>query len=274
MAKEKFTRNGEAISNLVLISVENSKKISFIKVLKAQLDIGLTEAKALVDTAPQVLKEKVKAKDLLPLKTLLEEAGGVLDIVEPPTNKYTIVFESKGSASLSDIQDLMEKHFGFHLSEVVKILSSTPYTLKEDLFLERVERIVKEFESIGAIVSYYTIGIPISIENPDELYDVILNSYATGSKSKLIKAVKESTGLTVAASTNIVNQLPQKVLSGTTEAKAEEIKAVLEGAGGVVEIKLASDEEEPVIEEEPVVIDEIHHSFRLAHTMYTCAPAP
>ena len=251
MAKEKFTRNGEAISNLVLISVENSKKISFIKVLKAQLDIGLAEAKALVDTAPQVLKEKVIAKDLLPLKTLLEEAGGVLDIQyvgeESPAEKYTLVLESKGSAQTPLIVDLVQNQIGLQFSEAKQLVQSVPCTLKEDLSLEQVEKLSKKFESVGAIVSYYTIGAPIFIENPDELYDVILNSYATGSKLKLIKAVKESTGLTVAASTNIVNQLPQKVLSGTTEAKAEEVKAILEGAGGVVEIKLASDEEEPVI---------------------------
>jgi large subunit ribosomal protein L7/L12 len=57
-----------------------SQKIQVIKVVKEFLDIGLKEAKDVVDAAPRVLKEGLTKKDAEELKKKLEEAGAAVEL--------------------------------------------------------------------------------------------------------------------------------------------------------------------------------------------------
>jgi large subunit ribosomal protein L7/L12 len=52
-----------------------AQKIGVIKVVKEILNLGLKEAKDLVDAAPSVVKEGMKKEDAEALKTKLEETG-------------------------------------------------------------------------------------------------------------------------------------------------------------------------------------------------------
>lgn len=56
------------------------KKIGVIKVVKEALNLGLKEAKDLVDGAPSVLKENVKKEEAEALKKQIEEAGGQVEL--------------------------------------------------------------------------------------------------------------------------------------------------------------------------------------------------
>ncbi len=56
------------------------QKISVIKVVKEVLWVGLKEAKELVEKAPVIVKEKLKADDADALKTKLEEAGATVNL--------------------------------------------------------------------------------------------------------------------------------------------------------------------------------------------------
>src|ERR1700710_1409216 len=56
------------------------KKIQVIKVVRAATDLGLKEAKALVDAAPKAIKEGVDRDEADKLKGELEEAGGSVEI--------------------------------------------------------------------------------------------------------------------------------------------------------------------------------------------------
>ena len=51
------------------------QKIAVIKVVKEALDLGLKEAKDLVEKAPTIVKENVKPDEAEVLKAKLEEAG-------------------------------------------------------------------------------------------------------------------------------------------------------------------------------------------------------
>lgn len=55
-------------------------KIGVIKAVKAALGLGLKEAKALVEDAPVVLKEKVATEDAEAMKEAIEEAGGSAEL--------------------------------------------------------------------------------------------------------------------------------------------------------------------------------------------------
>jgi large subunit ribosomal protein L7/L12 len=52
-----------------------AQKIAVIKVVKEALNLGLKEAKDLVDAAPSVVKEGLKKEDAEEMKKKLEEAG-------------------------------------------------------------------------------------------------------------------------------------------------------------------------------------------------------
>ncbi|MGM0629023.1 MAG: 50S ribosomal protein L7/L12 [Patescibacteria group bacterium] len=57
-----------------------AQKIAVIKVVKAALNLGLKEAKDLVDGAPAVLKEGMPKEEAEDLKSKIEEAGGTVEM--------------------------------------------------------------------------------------------------------------------------------------------------------------------------------------------------
>lgn len=59
----------------VELTEAGAQKIAVIKVVKEVLNLGLKEAKDMVDAAPSVVKEGMKKEDAEALKAKLEEAG-------------------------------------------------------------------------------------------------------------------------------------------------------------------------------------------------------
>jgi large subunit ribosomal protein L7/L12 len=56
------------------------KKIQVIKVVRELTGLGLAEAKALVDKAPNPVKEGISKDEALSIKAKLEEVGAQIDI--------------------------------------------------------------------------------------------------------------------------------------------------------------------------------------------------
>ncbi|MBB6455197.1 large subunit ribosomal protein L7/L12 [Salirhabdus euzebyi] len=67
-------------------------------------------------------------------------------------------------------------------------------------------------------------------------FDVVLES-AGASKIKVVKAVREITGLGLKDAKDLVDNAPKAVKEGIAKEEAEEIKAKLEEAGASVEVK-------------------------------------
>lgn len=65
----------EKTSFNVEITEAGSNKIAVIKAVRALTEMGLKDAKDLVDAAPKMLKEGVKKADAEAMKKALEEAG-------------------------------------------------------------------------------------------------------------------------------------------------------------------------------------------------------
>ena len=57
-----------------------ANKIAVIKIVKEVTGLGLGEAKALVDGAPKVIKEAVKAEDAKAIEAKLKEAGATVEL--------------------------------------------------------------------------------------------------------------------------------------------------------------------------------------------------
>lgn len=64
----------------VILSSSGDKKIQVIKVVRSITALGLKEAKALVDGAPNPVKEGVEKEEAEQIKAELEEAGAVVEL--------------------------------------------------------------------------------------------------------------------------------------------------------------------------------------------------
>jgi large subunit ribosomal protein L7/L12 len=64
----------------VIVTAAGDKKIQVIKVVRAATNLGLKEAKALVDEAPKAVREGVDRDEADKLKQELEEAGASVEI--------------------------------------------------------------------------------------------------------------------------------------------------------------------------------------------------
>ncbi|QAR32770.1 50S ribosomal protein L7/L12 [Geovibrio thiophilus] len=64
----------------VILKEGGEKKVQVIKVVRELTNLGLKEAKALVDGAPAAVKEGVSKEEAASIKAKLEEAGGTAEI--------------------------------------------------------------------------------------------------------------------------------------------------------------------------------------------------
>ena len=64
----------------VILTGDGGKKIQVIKEVRAITNLGLTEAKALVESAPKAVKEGVSKAEAEEIKKKIEEAGGTVEI--------------------------------------------------------------------------------------------------------------------------------------------------------------------------------------------------
>jgi large subunit ribosomal protein L7/L12 len=64
----------------VVLTASGDKKVAVIKAVRAATDLGLKEAKDLVDGAPKTVKEGVKKEDAEALVAALQEAGAQAEL--------------------------------------------------------------------------------------------------------------------------------------------------------------------------------------------------
>jgi large subunit ribosomal protein L7/L12 len=64
----------------VILQAAGDKKINVIKVVRAHTGLGLKEAKDLVDSAPNPVKEGASKEEAEKIKKELEEAGGTVTL--------------------------------------------------------------------------------------------------------------------------------------------------------------------------------------------------
>ena len=64
----------------VVLKDAGSNKIAVIKVVRELTELGLKEAKDMVDAAPQTVKEGVRKEDAEAMKAKLEEAGATVEL--------------------------------------------------------------------------------------------------------------------------------------------------------------------------------------------------
>src|SRR5215210_543228 len=64
----------------VILTGDGGKKINVIKEVRAITNLGLGEAKALVEGAPKAIKEGVNKEEAEKIKKQIEDAGGTVEL--------------------------------------------------------------------------------------------------------------------------------------------------------------------------------------------------
>src|SRR5690348_7288304 len=64
----------------VILTGDGGKKINVIKEVRAITNLGLGEAKALVESAPKAIKEGVNKDEAEKIKKQIEDAGGTVEL--------------------------------------------------------------------------------------------------------------------------------------------------------------------------------------------------
>ncbi len=90
--------------------------------------------------------------------------------------------------------------------------------------------------SAGVVVAAAPAAAAEAAEEKTE-FDVVLESFDAAAKIKVLKAVREATGLGLGEAKALVEAAPTAVKEGISKADAETLKKAIEEAGGKVTIK-------------------------------------
>jgi large subunit ribosomal protein L7/L12 len=115
--------------------------------------------------------------------------------------------------------------------------------LKGISVLELSERIKALEETFGVSATAVAAAAPATAgdgaaaeEEEQTAFDVVLNA-AGDKKIQVIKVVRAATGLGLKEAKALVDEAPKPIKEGIDKAEAEKLKADLEEAGGLVEMK-------------------------------------
>ena len=90
--------------------------------------------------------------------------------------------------------------------------------------------------SAGVVMAAAPAAAAEAVEEKTE-FDVMLDSFDAAAKIKVLKAVREATGLGLGEAKALVEGAPCAIKEGVSKADAEALKKAVEEAGGKVTIK-------------------------------------
>ncbi len=103
-----------------------------------------------------------------------------------------------------------------------------------------LSELVHELEEVFGVSAAAMAAGPAAAAAPVEEkteFDVVLASFDAAAKIKVIKAVREISGLGLGEAKAFVESAPKAIKEGISKDEAEELKKKLEEAGAKVEIK-------------------------------------
>ena len=102
---------------------------------------------------------------------------------------------------------------------------------------ELVHALEEEFGVSAAAMAAPAAGAAAPAAEEKTEFDVILAGFDAAAKIKVIKVVREITGLGLAEAKAVVEGTPKALKEGLSKDEAEELKKKVEEAGGKVELK-------------------------------------
>ncbi|KEF41720.1 MAG: 50S ribosomal protein L7 [Cyanobium sp. CACIAM 14] len=114
------------------------------------------------------------------------------------------------------------------------------------LSLLEASELVKQIEEAFGVSAAASAGVVVAAAAPGAAaeaveekteFDVILESFDAAAKIKVLKAVREATGLGLGEAKALVEAAPKAVKEGISKDEAEALKKSIEEVGGKVSIK-------------------------------------
>ncbi|AFY29849.1 50S ribosomal protein L7/L12 [Cyanobium gracile] len=114
------------------------------------------------------------------------------------------------------------------------------------LSLLEASELVKQIEEAFGVSAAASAGVVVAAAAPGAAaeaveeqteFDVILDGFDPAAKIKVLKAVREATGLGLGEAKALVEAAPKAVKEGISKADAEALKKSIEEVGGKVSIK-------------------------------------
>jgi len=102
---------------------------------------------------------------------------------------------------------------------------------------ELVHALEEEFGVSAAAMAAPAAGAAAAPAEEKTEFDVVLAGFDAAAKIKVIKAVREITGLGLAEAKALVESAPKAIKEGISKDDAEELKKKLEDVGAKVELK-------------------------------------
>ncbi len=90
--------------------------------------------------------------------------------------------------------------------------------------------------SAGVVMAAAPAAAAEAVEEKTE-FDVVLESFDAAAKIKVLKAVREATGLGLGEAKALVEAAPKAIKEGIAKAEAEALAKTIEEAGGKVSVK-------------------------------------
>ena len=100
-----------------------------------------------------------------------------------------------------------------------------------------VKALEEEFGVSAAAMAAPAAGAAAPAAEEKTEFDVVLAGFDAAAKIKVIKVVREITGLGLGEAKAVVEGAPKAIKEGVSKDEAEELKKQLEEAGGKVELK-------------------------------------
>ncbi len=149
---------------VILDSFEASKKIAVIKAVRAITGLGLGEAKALVEGAPQVLVENVSKSEADAIIEDIKAAGGVAIIkgykqkVSNPEDQningqtgVTVILDSFDASKKIAVIKAVRAITGLGLGEAKALVEGAPQVLVENVSKSEADNIIKDIKNAGGV---------------------------------------------------------------------------------------------------------------------------
>jgi large subunit ribosomal protein L7/L12 len=114
------------------------------------------------------------------------------------------------------------------------------------LSLLEASELVKQIEEAFGVSAAASAGVVVAAAAPGAAaeaveekteFDVILESFDPAAKIKVLKAVREATGLGLGEAKALVEAAPKAVKEGVSKDEAEALKKAIEEVGGKIAIK-------------------------------------
>ena len=102
---------------------------------------------------------------------------------------------------------------------------------------ELVHELEEEFGVSAAAMAAPAAGAAAPAAEEKTEFDVILAGFDAAAKIKVIKVVREATGLGLKEAKDLVDNAPKTIKEGLSKEEAEKLEAAIKEVGGVVEVK-------------------------------------